>query len=189
MKKKWIAVVIALVVAATVGACASKSGRDGQGVASVNGEDTGGSIDYAGGDGGGSDAEFQDALIEYTECMREQGIDMPDPQANGGMLKVGPGDTGDSSEEEFVAADKRCRNLLPEMGGNLSPQDQAEMQDAMLEFTDCMRDEGIDMPDPGQGGGIEIPIDGEGGIDPNDPEFKAAEEKCRGLLEQTGGAE
>jgi hypothetical protein len=59
----------------------------------------------------------------------------------------------------------------------------------MLEFAQCMREHGIDMPDPQQGGGIRIQrnsdgnvTNGEGVIDPESPEFQAAEEACRPIL-------
>ncbi|MCZ6456614.1 MAG: hypothetical protein O6650_05120, partial [Actinobacteria bacterium] len=65
--------------------------------------------------------------------------------------------------------------------------DQSEFQDSFLEFAVCMRDQGIDMPDPDFSGGFGP---GEGGgrglfgdIDPQDPAFQEAAEECQGIFE------
>jgi hypothetical protein len=45
-----------------------------------------------------------------------------------------------------------------------------------------MRDHGIDMPDPDFSGGGAFQIGGEG-VDPAAPDFQAADEECRPILE------
>jgi hypothetical protein len=62
-----------------------------------------------------------------------------------------------------------------------SEEEQAELEDAFLEYAQCMRDHGIDFPDPEFNGDGAVAI--RGGGDPDDPEFQAAEEACRTLLE------
>ena len=59
---------------------------------------------------------------------------------------------------------------------------QEEREEAMLAFAQCMRDHGIDMPDPqfNEDGGATIQAGPGGAIDPDDPDFQAAEEACRG---------
>jgi hypothetical protein len=64
----------------------------------------------------------------------------------------------------------------------VTPEDQEE---ALLAYAECMRGEGIDFPDPqfsgdGEGG---LFIGPDSGIDPNDPDFQAADETCRSHLE------
>jgi hypothetical protein len=63
------------------------------------------------------DPEVYAALLEYSECMRENGIeDFPDPQPGGGIIMNG--DMGfDPQSEEFQAADEACADLRPERGG------------------------------------------------------------------------
>ena len=182
MNTKWMAAVMSVVIAFAVGACASGDASEDPGVATADGGDVGGpggSVDHA---GGVSDQEFQDAIVAYTECMREQGIDMPDPETDGGMVEVDPGDMDGAESEEFKAADEACKEHLPDMGEKISPEDQAQAQDAMLEFVDCMRDQGIQLPEP-ENGEMSIPLDGDG-LDPEDPDFKAAEDQCRSILEE-----
>ena len=156
-----------------------------------------------GGDGGGGGgtsadpAEFQDAMLEYAECMRDQGVDFPDPEpGEDGAVLVGPdpdeGPPTAAEQEELAAADAECKGILEDVEGSLpepSPEEQREMQDRALAFAECMREAGIDFPDPefdeggrmtfGIGGGV-----GEGGVDPTDPEFQEAQEAC---TEETGG--
>ncbi|HEY7705156.1 MAG TPA: hypothetical protein VID03_10055 [Acidimicrobiia bacterium] len=138
-------------------------------------------------------ADQEQAALEFAQCMRDHGVDMPDPTVDGdGNIRMSPPSFGeDGPPEGFAetarAAAEACGDLLEGVGFGFSPEDQAELQDQLLEFTSCMRDHGIDMPDPnfngtpGSGGGGFI-----GRIDPNDPDFQAAFEECRGVFEGNG---
>jgi hypothetical protein len=137
----------------------------------------------------------EEAQLAFAECMREHGIDMPDPaQSEGGM--VIQRDEGDGEQEEFDAALAECEQFLDAVRSEIAddPELQAEMQEQMLEFTECMRDHGIDMPDPqfSDDGGFSVqigsPDDGgpsnDGGgpreFPGDDEEFQAAAEDCGG---------
>ena len=56
---------------------------------------------------------------------------------------------------------------------------RAEFREAALEFARCMREHGIDMPDPtfGEGGRMTQRLGGTG-VDPEDPRFEEAAEEC-----------
>ncbi|RKS10536.1 hypothetical protein DFP74_6309 [Nocardiopsis sp. Huas11] len=57
-------------------------------------------------------------------------------------------------------------------------QEEVSMEEAMIDFAACMRDQGFDMPDPdGEGGMISLPA-----MDPDDEESLAAMEECEELL-------
>lgn len=60
------------------------------------------------------DPEIYEALLAYSECMRENGIsEFPDPEPGGG-LRIS-GDMGfDTQSEEFQAAEEACEDLRPE---------------------------------------------------------------------------
>lgn len=140
-----------------------------------------------------TDAEREDAMLEFTECMREHGVEMPDPQQGGGggfaiTNEVnGPGDA-----EAFEAAQEACGEILDDAFGErpqLSPEEEAEMRDNMLAFAECMREHGIDMPDPEfgtEGGGFSVRVEASSGADrgprPDDEEFQEAQEACQGEL-------
>ncbi|WP_253888390.1 hypothetical protein [Actinokineospora diospyrosa] len=57
------------------------------------------------------------------------------------------------------------------------------MVEQSREMARCMRENGVpDFPDPDETGGIRIEADKDGGLNPESPEFKAAEQKCDRFL-------
>lgn len=121
--------------------------------------------------------------------MRANGVDVPDPQVgpNGGIRIGTPEGSGSSSSEridpenpKFQAAQEKCGKHLRSGLRELSPEKRAEMRDAAVKYAECMRGEGIDMPDPQADGGMVFRYRrGEaGGVNPESPKFKAAHEAC-----------
>ena len=87
--------------------------------------------------------------------MREHGVDMPDPQVNGEGGAIAIDISGDDIDvEELKEAEEECGPILRDAFGDIEidPEEQAEMEAEMLEFAACMREHGIDMPDPQFGG-------------------------------------
>jgi hypothetical protein len=124
--------------------------------------------------GGGKDSK-QKALA-YARCMRQHGIDMPDPKfdaAGHRQQQLPPGVGPDSPK--FKAAQQACQQYLPS-GGEPEKVDP-KVQQQMLQFARCMRQHGIDIPDPKPGGGIDA--NGEAGVDLNSPKYKAADQACQ----------
>ena len=155
-------------------ALADCGGRGGgaNGVASLSGSDK--PTTTTTNAGGGSDP--RQAALAFARCMRQHGIDMPDPKfdANGGVtqeFKAGPGGRG-PNDPKFKAAQQACQKLLPNGGRPRQPNPQERQQ--MLQFARCMRQHGVDVPDPGADGGIRIR-----GAGPDDPRFKAAQQACQ----------
>jgi hypothetical protein len=72
-------------------------------------------------------AKFLDQALKFSQCMREHGIDLPDPQARGGgivMMKKGPGDAEiDPESPVFQRAQKACQSFMP--GGKGGPVSQS----------------------------------------------------------------
>jgi hypothetical protein len=120
--------------------------------------------------------------------MREHGIDMPDPDANGGF-ELTPDIQGDP--EDFRKAEEACGSALRGGPGGatppdkLSPEDQAALQDGLLAFAKCMRARGVDIPDPdasGAGGGFALELPKGQSLD--DPKFKKAQKACESILQE-----
>jgi hypothetical protein len=96
---------------------------------------------------------FEEGVLEFAQCMREEGINFPDP-----TFDIDGNPQFDNleieNEEEFESAFENCedilRNALPEQF-DLDPEVEAALVDASLEFSQCMRDQGIDFPDPKPG--------------------------------------
>jgi hypothetical protein len=139
--------------------------------------------------GGGDDdtqdddrAQFREAAVEFAECMRRNGVDMPDPQGGRLTLRGQPGD-----EATLQRAQEACRKHMegvqpPEM----SEEQQREFRERALAHAECMREHGIDMPDPtfGEGGGVRMRIEGD--VDPNSPAFQEAQRECADLMPGRG---
>lgn len=138
----------------------------------------------------------EEAILAYTECMREEGIDLPDPDFSGEPGQGGfLGGSGiDPNDPDFQAAQEKCQSNLEGIQGRFDPEDQQALQDAALEFAQCMRDHGFDVPDPdfsqggpGPGGGGGGGILGDSGLDPDDPDVQAAIQDCQGAFGDLGG--
>ncbi|WP_395106071.1 hypothetical protein [Actinomadura sp. SCN-SB] len=126
-------------------------------------------------------ANDQEKMRQYAKCMRANGIDMPDPSAEGGRITVERRQSADAiNRQKAQAAEKKCRHLMPNGGKPAKPK--AEQLAELRAMAKCMRENGVpSFPDPNPNGGIVINQQGGGGpkINPDDPVFKAAEKKCR----------
>ncbi|MDX2969775.1 hypothetical protein [Kribbella solani] len=112
--------------------------------------------------------------VKFTQCLRENGLNVPDPEpGKGPMLKFGP-DSG-VSQEQVQKAMEACRQYDPQAEGGANPQ-QAENG---RKYAECMRKNGVEkFPDPKPDQrGIMI---GPGVAD--DPDFKTAQAACQNLL-------
>jgi len=122
----------------------------------------------------------RDAMLAYAKCMRENGVDFPDPQPiTGGPDAGGVAVLIDPLSPGFEVAAKACESKLPAMGTLADPVANQEWQDAMLKFAKCMRDEGIDFPDPQfDGSGAMSGVSIGANVDPNSPAFEEAQKSC-----------
>jgi hypothetical protein len=140
-------VVAALGAALLLGGCGAK-GDDGDKVASISTPPKSGG---AGVDVDTSGKSDEDKVRDFAKCMREHGVDMPDPKPagdGGGMAITLGGDGTDKSKID--AAQNACKHLMPN-GGEMKPP-SAEELDKMRKDAKCMRDHGVDMPDPDPSG-------------------------------------
>jgi hypothetical protein len=131
----------------------------------------------------------EEAQLAFAKCMREHGVDMPDPKpaAGGGPSRVEfRARAGEGGPRRFDAAQKACQKYMRAAAPELSPEQEQEIRDSALKFARCMRANGVDMPDPTfeEGGGVLIRI-GEPGKGPDpaaNPRFRAAQKKCERLM-------
>lgn len=119
------------------GACSAGSGAEDDGIATLQDSD-GITPDPEA-------AEHQDALQAYAECMREHGVDMPDP--GDGNVSF---DLGDVDPEVLTAAEDACLHHLERVvrGFEADPAEQARLREQALAFAACLREHGLDVPDP-----------------------------------------
>jgi hypothetical protein len=156
-----------------------------------------GACGSGGGNGSGSAKSAQDkafdGALKFAKCMRQHGVDMPDPQRTGGGIKItarGKAGTRDLDNPTMKAAQAACQKYLKAGGGKApSPAEQAKAKAAMLAYTGCMRRHGVKIADPkfGSDGRSTFSIGGPGQTRPDSPAFKAADKACHGTLGGKGG--
>ncbi|WP_188193666.1 hypothetical protein [Nonomuraea sp. SYSU D8015] len=113
-----------------------------------------------------------EAALKFAQCMRQQGIDMPDPKPQGGGIQfIRPQGV---SEDKLEKAHKSCEHFL-ESAAPAGETPSAEDYDRMVKFAQCMRQQGIDMPDPKPGEGMRIRMKG-GSKEKLDAAHKACEQ-------------
>jgi len=169
-------------------------GNEGNGVASIEGDPT-----TAGEDSSSRPtASEEETLLEFAACMRDNGVvDFEDPVVNpdgsvefGFAGGVGSADPFANVDPDVVeAAFAGCSDAL--LGLAFGPDgrfDLVAFQDTLLEFAECMRDNGIDVDDPsladfapgnGEGGGFGGPF---AELDIGDPDVRAAFEACQPIF-------
>lgn len=184
---RWITGLSLGAIVLGLSACAAGGATGSDGIASLA---SGTTTTAAAADGGarpGGDGE--DRFYLFARCMRDKGIDLPDPEPGGGAVRIGPGSGIDMGDPKFEEAQKACAKELGDIGpGGGDPARLQEFQDKALAHARCMRENGIDMPDPtfGEGGRIEQRLEGD--ISPDDPKFQEAQKACESLLPFGGAA-
>jgi hypothetical protein len=141
-------------------------------------------------------AKREQAQLNFARCMRSHGVNVPDPKpgpdGGPGLVRVGgPGKDG-PSPQVFERANAACRKYIQAAMPKLSPAQQAELRDQALKFAQCMRQHGVDMPDPQvSNGGFRITMRaggaGKGGINPDSAAFKDAQEACKAFQPKPPG--
>ncbi len=149
--------------------------------------------------------EFEDreeALLAYAQCMRDNGVEMDDPDTGAGggrFLRLGGGDGRrqiDRFGEGFLVAQAACGSILEAARPEVDPAAEQERLEEQLLLAQCIRDAGYpEYPDPTIGEDGRLQRSGgrsmnELGIDPRSEEFRGLMQTCRdeiGLEQPPGG--
>jgi hypothetical protein len=113
--------------------------------------------------------------LAFSRCMRSNGVStFPDPNS-GGIPKEDAQQLG-VTESQYQEAYDACKHLLPN-GGSGPNQAQIELvRQQSLQFAQCMRSHGQNLPDPDSSG--RIPDPASVGLDQGSPPFQAANATC-----------
>ena len=161
----------------------------------------------------GPSQDPKDAMLAYAKCMREHGVNLQVSSDGNGLSGTITGNGGSGSgpalssavplapssgapssqapagnvtgQDPARDADTACRSLLPAAGvGAPHAPPAPAVVDQMLAFAKCMRDHGVDYPDPKfDGGAISIQIGGPGSnVDPSSQAFQDAQKACGSTL-------
>ncbi|WP_432832310.1 hypothetical protein [Dactylosporangium sp. CA-092794] len=117
-----------------------------------------------------------EANRQFARCMREHGVDVPDPGPDGNLQF----DAGSGDRDKAVAAASACQQYLPN-GGSLSNLTPQQLEQARA-FAKCMREHGVNMPDPDPNTGLSSLLNGT--VDFNSPQFQAAAQACQGTVQR-----
>jgi hypothetical protein len=132
-------------------------------------------------------------MRDFAKCMRANGVNMADPQSDGsGGIRMEAKQTAGSGTAKLGADDKtmqaaqaKCGHLMPNGGKPIRPKPEELAK--MRAYAKCMRQHGVDMPDPNPDGGIVVKSNrgqsgtvgaGPGGVNPDSPAFKSADKAC-----------
>lgn len=138
-----------------------------------------------------SEVDAEEAMLAYTECLRDEGMDVEDPEFDeDGSFRFRPvaADGGELDREVFQEARVVCDVHLEGVAVGFDQEDRSEIEDTLVAYAACMRDNGYDMADPDLSRERGVPGEGESGggkpfgdIDREDPAFQAADEVCRDI--------
>lgn len=136
-----------------------------------------GSAGSGGKDSGASEeGKKADQAFEHRKCLRENGLDVPEPKPgeNGAGITIG----GDGmSKEKMEAAFKACQGKAGGAGFGKEPT-QAD-KDKALAYARCMRENGFNMPDPKFDGGAQKAVPIPKGAEMQ--KFEKAAKACEGV--------
>ena len=175
--------ILSLILAIGLLASACSSGSGGSDVASLdtNAQDTEIEVTET------ETVPGEEAVLAFTACLRDEGLDVDDPAIDEDGNLVAPTPHALAAETLDISAVHGafgvCRGLLDNVAFGMSTEDLTGREDELLAFAVCMRENGYDMPDPdfsdnGHSG------DGPFGdaIDTDDPDFQTAAKSCEGIV-------
>lgn len=136
--RRPVAVLAAALLTLALTACGS--GEEEPGVASAGGASSSDTRDEAG--------SAEDQQLAYTRCLRENGADITDGDGEGMGVVT-------DSDPALDAAIEACADLAPS-GDDIGTLTPAELE-MLRTFAACMREQGIDMPDPDPETGMGTP--------------------------------
>jgi len=159
-------------IALLLAACGARG--SGPGVATVGGKATATPT--------GKAENLKDKQRKFAQCMRDNGVDMPDPKTGeeGGVVFAAPAEgepTGGTFavDENMKKAMEKCKQYMPS-GGDL-PKPKPEDIEKMRAMAKCMREHGVNMPDPDSEGRVNLDSDSA----PDLEKFKEANKACAHL--------
>jgi hypothetical protein len=154
---------LAVAVLLALGACGDDA-DEASGVASASGDATAGAAE------GSEPLAEDDQVLAFAECMRDNGVDIPDPgTGQEGLAEAFQEVAGDVDRAALDQAFNACQDLLPQFEQS-GPHEETDM----LDLAECLRAEGLDVSDEPFGDIHSGDID--------QTELNAAMEVCRSEL-------
>jgi hypothetical protein len=170
-----------LILVAAVGLVLAACGSDSDDVATL--KDTGSAqVEAPDADAADPVLDNEARMMAFTECLRDQGIDVLDPvvDSEGNVEKPEFGEGVDPKGEDVWVAWEACAEHLEGFNFEKERVDVSEQVDQFVELATCLRAKGYDVDDPTAetldqwGGDLKFSIDWE------DPAAIADYQECSG---------
>jgi hypothetical protein len=175
--------VLAVLATVLLAGCGSSGGSES------SSEETTASSEQAGGPGG-----FGEISDETRSCLKEKGVELPEP-GQGGPPAGGPpegtppeggppqgiGKGGAKMEKAF----EECGVEMPQGKPEGLPTNSGALRKSIKEYVACMSENGVELPEPNLSGKGAVFQESE--VDREDPKFKAANKKCQSRLGAPSG--
>jgi hypothetical protein len=116
----------------------------------------------------------RDRQFKYAQCMREHGVPMSDPVFSGDNVEF----SMPTPRPDRATQDKAQAACGQYQGGGNGGAPPAEKTDAMRQYSQCMRQHGVEhFPDPGANGDIQLDKSVQ-----DDPQFPTAKTTCDAMM-------
>ncbi|MFJ5646143.1 hypothetical protein [Streptomyces sp. NPDC093223] len=147
---------------------AGGSSSTGEASTAAGGGQNTGAGETSGGNGGGSDSSG----VKYAACMRNNGVDVPDPKP-GEQPRIPDG----VPQNVLDKAKSKCGqgDEGQTAGGGVKITNAEKFEALRLKFLKCEREHGYTPPNPSNGGAQ---------LDGNDPAYKLASKACKSISDE-----
>ena len=144
-----------LVVFLLISSCSFFSNDEEQGVLSLEGMDSTTTTVVT-----PEERSWADSELLLAQCIRDNNYELEDPKKPGDLRRILTPifvEMNQEAREEFYSLIEKCAeeyDIPLDARDQATPEQQAEILDAELEIAQCIREKGLDVPDPTSENGL-----------------------------------
>ena len=144
-----------LVVFLLISSCSFFSNDEEQGVLSLEGIDSTTTTIVT-----PEERSWADSELLLAQCIRDNNYELEDPKKPGDLRRILTPifvEMNQEAREEFYSLIEKCAeeyDIPLDARDQATPEQQAEILDAELEIAQCIREKGLDVPDPTSENGL-----------------------------------
>ena len=103
---------------------------------------------------------WADSELLLAQCIRDNNYELEDPKKPGDLRRILTPifvEMNQEEREEFYSLIEKCADeydIPPDSRDQATPEQQAQLLDAELEIAQCIREKGLDVPDPTSENGL-----------------------------------
>ena len=144
-----------LVVVVFISSCSFFSNDEEQGVLSLEGMDSTTTTVVT-----PEERSWADSELLLAQCIRDNNYELEDPKKPGDLRRILTPifvEMNQEEREEFYSLIEKCADeydIPLDARDQATPEQQAQLLDAELEIAQCIREKGLDVPDPTSENGL-----------------------------------